>query len=147
MKLIIMRHGQASWSAPSDQERPLTDAGRAEVERTARKLKTHPIDRILASPYLRAQQTAEIVSGILGCPVETLDCITPDDSPKAAMDALPDSGNVLIASHMPLVSALTGLLCEGSYSSGPGFYTGNAAVLELDMPGPGMASLKEMVTP
>ncbi|AMO56725.1 hypothetical protein GZ77_02910 [Endozoicomonas montiporae] len=145
MKLIIMRHGQASWSAPSDSLRPLTKAGREEVRKTVGQLKGEGIDRIVASPYLRAQQTAAIASDILGVSVDTLDGITPDDSPAKAIGQLPEQGNVLVVSHMPLVSALTGLLCEGVPYGGPGFATANAAVLDLELPAAGLATLQKML--
>ncbi|WP_062269957.1 phosphohistidine phosphatase SixA [Endozoicomonas arenosclerae] len=147
MKLIIMRHGQASWSAPSDQERPLTEVGQNEVLKTANKLQHLGITRVLASPYLRAQQTGRIVAETLECTLETLDCITPDDNPVAVISELPEQGNILLASHMPLVSALTGLLCDGAVHEGPGFMTANAAVLEMDIPGPGLARFQEMIHP
>ncbi|WP_422133790.1 phosphohistidine phosphatase SixA [Endozoicomonas sp. ALD040] len=147
MKLIIMRHGQASWSAPNDQERPLTGMGQQEVLSTASKLTHLGINRILASPYLRAQQSGRILAETLGCSLETMDCITPDDDPMAVISELPAQGNIVLASHMPLVGALTGLLCEGSIHQGPGFMTGNAAVLEMELPGPGLATLVEMVVP
>ncbi len=147
MKLIIMRHGQASWSAPSDQERPLTEMGQQEVLSTASKLTHLGINRVLASPYLRAQQSGRILAETLECTLETLECITPDDDPMAVVSELPAHGNIALASHMPLVGALTGLLCDGAMHQGPGFMTANAAVLEMDMPGPGLAQFVEMIAP
>ncbi|MGI9274371.1 MAG: phosphohistidine phosphatase SixA [Endozoicomonas sp.] len=147
MKLIIMRHGQAGWNAVSDAQRPLTQYGQKEVSLTAGKLKGLGVNRVLASPYLRAQQTGEIVAAVLGCDMETLECITPNGSPLEAVNALPESGTVLLASHMPLVSAMTGLLCDGNERSGPGFATANAAVLEMEIPGIGLATLLEVVGP
>lgn len=156
MKLIIMRHGQASWSASNDELRPLTDFGRQEVQKTVNQLLNLGVDRIIASPYLRAQQTAQIAAQCLELKgfelkglklkVETLDVITPEDSPKQAIRQLPDSGCVLLVSHMPLVSGLTGLLCDGSPYGGPGFGTAHAAVLDLELPGAGLATLQKMIT-
>ena len=145
MKLIIMRHGQASWSAPSDALRPLTDHGRLEVRCTIEQMTEMGVDRIVASPYLRARQTAGIAGEVLGLSVEILKGITPDDSPAAALAQLPDSGQVLVVSHMPMVGYLTSLLCDGSIFDGPGFATGSAAVLEMELPGPGMATLEEFL--
>ncbi|WP_252179907.1 phosphohistidine phosphatase SixA [Endozoicomonas sp. 4G] len=147
MKLIIMRHGQASWSAPSDQERPLTETGQQEVLSTASKLTHLGISRVFASPYLRAQQSGRILAETLDCTLETLGCITPDDDPMAVISELPTQGNIALASHMPLVGSLTGLLCEGVGNQGPGFMTGNAAVLEMELPGPGLATWVEMIKP
>ena len=145
MKLIIMRHGQASWSAPKDSLRPLTETGRAEVQRTATQLGAYGLERILASPYLRAQQTAEIVAEHLGLSVETIQHVTPDGSPSRAIEQLPESGNTLIVSHMPLVSGLTELLCSGSPYGGPGFGTACAAVLDCEIPVQGLATFQEML--
>ena len=145
MKLIIMRHGQAAWSAPSDAQRPLTDYGRQEVRHTIEQMAELGVDRIVASPYLRAQQTAGIAAEVLKLPVDTLEGITPDDSPVTALDLLPDSGTVLVVSHMPLVGCLTSLLCDGSVFGAPGFATANAAVLEMELPGPGLATLERFL--
>ena len=147
MKLIIMRHGQASWSAGSDSKRPLTDHGRKEVQATANLLLPDwSVDCVLASPYLRAQQTGKIVADILHCKMDILEDITPDGHPPAVIKHLPEDGTVLLASHMPLVGRLTGLLCEGTMSSGISFPTASAVVLEMDVPAAGMANLIKRVS-
>ena len=62
MKLYFLRHGQAdwpNWEGPDD-DRPLTEAGREEVQAVAQllvRLKAAP-DLILTSPLPRAAQTA-----------------------------------------------------------------------------------------
>ena len=66
MTLWLLRHGEAEARARSDAERPLTERGRKEVRRCAERLRGRPLQYILASPYLRAQQTAEIVREVLG---------------------------------------------------------------------------------
>ena len=66
MKLYFLRHGQAdwpNWEGPDD-DRPLTEAGREEVQAVAQllvRLKAAP-DLILTSPLPRAAQTALIAS-------------------------------------------------------------------------------------
>ncbi len=147
MKVIIMRHGQADWSAPSDRERSLTGQGIQEVSSTAAQLAGQQINRIIASPYLRVQQTAGIVSKACGVAVDTLDALEPDGDSASVVQALPESGVVLLVSHMPLVSCLAGLLCDGSTSNGPSFQTAMALVLTLDMPGAGMAEVAEIIMP
>ena len=146
MKLIIMRHGQASRSAASAAERALTFEGRKQVLKTAGQLKPLSVDLILASPYLRAQQTGKIVSDTLGCKLDTLGSITPEGHPPGIINELPESGTILLASHMPLVGRLTGLLCDGSMSSGLAFPTAAAAVLEMEIPGAGMATLVQQIS-
>lgn len=53
-----------------DADRPLTDRGRARMERGARGMARLGLafDTVLTSPYVRARQTAEIVAAILGNP-------------------------------------------------------------------------------
>ncbi|MBO9496516.1 phosphohistidine phosphatase SixA [Thalassotalea sp. G20_0] len=147
MKLIIMRHGQASWSAPSDKERDLTEQGIREVRDTVALLAAQRVDCVFASPYLRAQQTAHIAAEAFGLKVETLDELEPDGNPAKVLDALPDSGVVLLASHMPIVGYLTGLLCDGTPKIGPSFQTGMALVLEADILAPGMGRVIERIIP
>nr|WP_262372846.1 phosphohistidine phosphatase SixA [Pseudomonas sp. WS 5013] len=112
----MLRHGEAEARARSDAERPLTERGRKEVRRCAERLRGRPLQYILASPYLRAQQTAEIVREVLGLalPLTTVDWATPDDSPREAANRL-DSypGHCLLVSHNPLLGQLAGFLQHG----------------------------------
>ena len=147
MKLVIMRHGQASWSAPSDKERSLTEQGVREVSDTVAVLADQWVDCVFVSPYLRAQQTGLIVAEAFGLNVETLDELEPDGNPEKVLDALPNSGVVLLASHMPIVGYLTGLLCDGITKNGPSFQTGMALVLEVDILAPGMGRVVDRIVP
>ena len=147
MKVIIMRHGQADWSAPSDSERSLTSQGRQEVSSTVAQLTGQQVDRIFASPYRRAQQTAAMASEALAVAVETLDLLEPDGNSASVVQALPAEGVVLLVSHMPLVSCLAGLLCDGSTRDGPSLQTAMALVLTMDIPGAGMAEVAEIIMP
>jgi phosphohistidine phosphatase len=70
MHLYFLRHGpagsKAHWSG-HDEERPLTEDGRAVVLASARLLARTEvaIDAILTSPLVRARQTAEIAAAEL----------------------------------------------------------------------------------
>ncbi|MEZ4294521.1 MAG: histidine phosphatase family protein [Polyangiaceae bacterium] len=82
-----MRHGAAEdvSSSGRDADRELTPAGMAAVRRVALALRAAggpPLGRIIASPYARAQQTAEIIQSVLGphLPIETHEDLTPDGS-------------------------------------------------------------------
>ena len=70
MQLLIMRHGEAGWHT-LDQERELTEAGRLGVAEVAARIAESPWrpKLVWSSPYVRARQTAAIVSEILNCPV------------------------------------------------------------------------------
>ncbi|MFY0991443.1 phosphohistidine phosphatase SixA [Halomonas sp. C05BenzN] len=153
-RLLIMRHGEAAPGHP-DPQRPLTAQGRREVTRVAGWLAGRddlPVARLrlLASPYVRAQQTAELVAGTLGCKIESLSIITPDDPPAAVVDWLLEQegdGPLLVVSHMPLVGALTGLLVEGRAERGHGFPTAAVAELEADVLAAGCARLVRFTSP
>lgn len=66
MKLWVLRHGEAEPRANSDAERRLTAHGREQVVRSAAHLLGQPLQAIIASPYVRAQQTAALVHETLG---------------------------------------------------------------------------------
>ena len=75
MKLCFLRHGEADWPNwdKPDDERPLTERGRKEMNRVAKFLERlkFSADAILASPLPRASQTAEIVAKRLGIELKT----------------------------------------------------------------------------
>ena len=149
--LWIMRHGQAANGRP-DEQRELTAQGREEValmaDWLARSLTpAQAIElRIAASPYVRAQQTANIVAERLGKRVETLELITPDDSVEAVIDWLQadKAGQAawLLVSHMPLVGSLTARLVERDPRSQLPMPTAAIAVLEADVWAAGCAELR-----
>ncbi len=66
MQVFIMRHGDAALDAASDSVRPLTVCGCDESRQMATWLKGQKVDieRVLVSPYLRAEQTLDIVGGV-----------------------------------------------------------------------------------
>jgi len=79
VKLWVLRHGQAEAHAATDAERNLTAHGREEVLGSAAQLIGKPIDAIIASPYVRAQQTAHLVREALGFAgeIRTVPCSRP----------------------------------------------------------------------
>lgn len=139
MKLWILRHGEAEHRKTTDPERALTNHGHKEALAAGHCLAKYAGAGlvVLASPYLRAQQTAEAVLQELGRPhtsLQTVSWCTPDDDPAAALDHLMarEEAELLVVSHMPLVSALAGLLVEGDACGGPPMHT--ASLVELDVP-------------
>jgi phosphohistidine phosphatase len=69
MDLYLMRHAEAEKMGAeilTDRERPLTTLGRFQAETIAQELKRRRISPlIVASPYRRTVQTAEILSEVL----------------------------------------------------------------------------------
>lgn len=81
MQVLIMRHGEAALDAASDAVRPLTLCGRDESRQMAAWLNTKSVDieRVLVSPYLRAEQTLDTVRAALTLPegAEVMPALTP----------------------------------------------------------------------
>ncbi|MFJ2460899.1 phosphohistidine phosphatase SixA [Pseudomonas zeae] len=117
MKLWVLRHGEAvPYGSCPDSERELTDHGRREVLNSAAHLIGQPLTAIYASPYLRAQQTAQIVREALGFEPEirTVEWLTPETDPDKVTDQLVSVSNVLLVSHNPLVGNLLSYLQHGA---------------------------------
>ena len=74
MKLYIARHGQTLWNVENRvsgrTDIPLTEVGLAQAKLLADSAVGKGIEVILASPLLRARQTAQTVSDAIGVPVE-----------------------------------------------------------------------------
>lgn len=76
--MILMRHAQTVFNVvygahrrdPGVRDPALTADGRAQALAAADGLRRESVARIVTSPYWRALQTAEIVAGALGVPVE-----------------------------------------------------------------------------
>lgn len=75
--MILMRHGQSHFNVhfgktrqdPGLRDPGLTDLGRQQVSAAAETLRGHEVRAIMASPYTRTLETAEIVASVLGLPV------------------------------------------------------------------------------
>ena len=76
--MILLRHGESEFNVifsrtrvdPGIEDPSLTELGRQQAQAAADVLRNHDIRRILASPYSRTLQTAEIVARTLGVPVD-----------------------------------------------------------------------------
>ena len=144
MQVFIMRHGDAALDAASDSVRPLTTNGCDESRLMANWLKGQKveIERVLVSPFLRAEQTLEEVGDCLNLPssAEVLPELTPCGDVGlvgAYLQALTNEGvaSVLVISHLPLVGYLVAELCPGE--TPPMFTTSAIASVTLDESGKG----------
>ncbi|MDZ4304743.1 MAG: phosphohistidine phosphatase SixA, partial [Pseudomonas sp.] len=136
MKLWVLRHGEAESHAPSDAQRNLTERGREEVLHSAAHLIGQPISAIIASPYVRAQQTAQLVREALGFvpEIRTVSWLTPDGNPLQVLEKLDTDDNVLLVSHQPLVGNLISFLQHGHQRQPQPMHTASLAELERDFP-------------
>jgi broad specificity phosphatase PhoE len=75
--VILARHAQSEWNEhfsrtridPGITDAKLTALGLRQAEELARSLARHDISTVVASPYMRTLQTADIVASALGIPV------------------------------------------------------------------------------
>ena len=149
MKLWILRHGEAQGHARTDAERNLTERGRGEVLRSAAHLIGQPLSAIIASPYVRAQQTAQLVREALGFEpqIRTVPWLTPDGNPLQVLEKLDTDDDVLLVSHQPLVGSLISFLQHGHLRQPQPMYTASLAELEGDFPLAGLMSLVRVSNP
>jgi phosphohistidine phosphatase SixA len=122
VNVFIMRHGEAEASADSDVKRELTPQGREDIAQMATDYESalSRVDAIWASPYIRTQQTAQLLSQHLSKPIITQPFLPPNGNPIDTLAALENHRNetVLIVSHQPLI----GILVDGLAGLEPGRY-------------------------
>lgn len=151
MRLWLLRHGEAEPQAESDAARELTDHGRNEVLQAAAQLAGRPLTAIVVSPYVRAQQTAELVRSALGFTgaMSIVPWLTPDSDPREALKYLDERerAEVLLVSHQPLIGALGGLLVHGHRQEPLPMRTASLAELEGDIPAAGLMELLALIHP
>ena len=145
MKLLIVRHADAGdreeWekSGRPDEERPLSPKGMEQMRGAARGLLAlvPDIDVIVASPLVRAVQTAEILlAAYAGKPtLETHASLEPEVGPEKFRVWLRDHdelGVIAAVGHEPHLGILTTWLMTGEKGSRVEMKKGGACLLEFE---------------
>jgi phosphohistidine phosphatase len=158
MDVYFVRHAVAEQRDPSrwpdDVGRPLTEKGRAGFRSAARGLRrvVPSVDVVLASPYVRSWQTAEILSEEAGWPApEPCAALEPGHPAEDALKVL--AGRTLeavaLVGHEPHLSSLVSLLTVGrSGGLRMTFKKGAVALVVSDVdPAPGDGLLVWAMTP
>lgn len=151
MILYFLRHGKAgSPRASNDDERELTDAGRAALLAAAplwRRLNLRP-DVIISSPLSRALQTAQLFCEAVGGSPTVDDRLRPGASwgdMARTMAAHPDARRVMFVGHEPdLSSAVVDLTGAASVRMRKG---GLACVEFYGIPEPGGGEIAWLLDP
>lgn len=149
MKLYLIRHAIAE-DEPRDEDhlRPLTDEGREKFEQAVDGLDALGvrIDKLLYSPWLRAVETAELLSKLVTG--ETQVCAGLAEAPARAVLAELKGDPVALVGHQPWLTELLALLVHGSTAEGARYELkkGGVAVLEGD-PRPGAMVLQQLWAP
>jgi len=120
MKLYIIRHGAAAPKEDYDRDadRPLTAEGRTRIENVANllaRLGARP-STILTSPFVRAVETAQILSNALaGAPVAESERLTNDYAAADVLDlvAETDSGEIALVGHAPQLDEVLARMTVG----------------------------------
>jgi phosphohistidine phosphatase len=145
MQLYLVRHAIAferdpqAW--PDDRDRPLTPAGRERFRRAARGLRALGVrpDAVLSSSYVRAWQTAEILSDAARWPApRACAALEADHRPGDVLDLLDahaEAAAVALVGHEPHIHQLESLLVVGEPDRMANeFRKGGVACLGLDGP-------------
>lgn len=136
MKIVVMRHGDAVSGADNDASRVLTELGLSQSRTMASWLAPQwsKFDKVLVSPYLRAQQTWQGIAELFAVKqVETCEDLVPGGDAERVVDYLlaleSECDSVLLVSHLPLVGHLVAELCPGVMP--PMFVTSAMVAIEL----------------
>ncbi|KXK55224.1 MAG: phosphohistidine phosphatase SixA [Chlorobi bacterium] len=144
MLIYLMRHGIATAAEPGgrDAERPLSQQGTLQTALAAKGLLRLGVrvDRVVASPLLRAQQTADIVARILELPEPVL--TDPRLAPYGSFETISeviqdhrDAQRLMLVSHQPAIGeGLSGLCGRGELSAAMGTGAVAAVVAEAFRP-------------
>ena len=139
MKVYLVRHGEAV-SSQVDAERPLSERGRADIQKVASFIKPLGIsvEHIWHSGKLRAAQTAEILADAM----VVKDCsarkgLKPNDDVTNIADELEAyDTDLMLVGHLPFVAYLTSLLVTGNETASViGFDAGSVVCLNRSDPG------------
>lgn len=143
MNLFFLRHGVAverdPHSFPDDSRRPLTLKGEDRVRLVCDALQALELsfDAILSSPFLRARQTAEIISGSLGLRrvLQFHPDLAPTGNPQTLLrfvnriSTKPE--NLLLVGHEPYLSELLSMLISGHTDASIDLKKNGLAKIEL----------------
>lgn len=121
MEIYILRHGIAVERGASgykkDSDRPLTKEGEEKMLQIAQAIFAMDVrfDLILSSPYVRADQTAQIVAGELDREVTFTKFLAPGGDASELIAEINDEKpqRVLVVGHEPDLSRLISILVTG----------------------------------
>ena len=145
MRLLVVRHAIAedreafAATGRDDASRPLTNGGKRKMQRAARGLLSlvPSIDALVASPLVRAQETADIIRKAYEMDrIETAAELEPDRPVDDVVAGLAryQSEVVAIVGHEPQLSRLVTYLLSGTDRSGVELKKGGACLLEFEGP-------------
>lgn len=139
MELFVVRHAVAVPQRPDlpDEARPLTPDGRRRFQRAVRGMDRLGIklDRLYHSPWLRAVETAELLTRLVDVDGETVVEPGLTRAPDASLLSSLRGDRVCAVGHEPWLSELVSMLMYGTakYGTRFDFRKGGLAWLEGDL--------------
>jgi phosphohistidine phosphatase SixA len=128
MRLYLVRHAHSDPGDP-DSLRPLSPRGREQAQELGERFAAIAPDLVLASPLLRARETAAAIAKATGSEVRVDDRLAPGATVEGLRDAVEGAGDTVVAvGHQPDCSEIAFALGAGERD----FPT--AGVLELELP-------------
>jgi phosphohistidine phosphatase len=153
MHLYLLRHGDALAAAPADAQRRLSALGEEQARLAGAFLRRQgiPPDIVLASPLVRAEQTARLAVAELGAVrVQSSEHLVPTSDPGNLLRELRslEAHTVLCVGHEPHLSTTISLLISGSRNARVTMETASLAALEAEPPfAPGSGVLRWILPP
>lgn len=151
-ELLVVRHAIAVERSPErpDASRALTAEGRARFSREVRGLQSLGVgvDRILHSPWVRAEQTAALLRPLLRAEgvITAHPGLAGPPERRLLRDLAP--GRVAVVGHEPWLTELVAWLATGDPGHGAGFELKKGAVAQLaGEPRPGAMTLRALLPP
>ncbi len=139
MEIYLMQHGP-NLSKDQDPEESLSPEGQAQVSGAAQALKKicPKFDVVIASPKKRSKQTAAIVAGAVGFPVESIvetervKAMTPAEETISYLQQFQDKQSVLIAGHLPSLAEVASFLLTSGSKATIQFERGGIGRIDVD---------------
>jgi phosphohistidine phosphatase len=119
VRLILVRHAHSDPGLP-DELRPLSARGRDEARALGERLAAERPDLVLASPLLRARETAAAIAKAAGAELRVDDRLAPGAGAEDIVAAVEAAGATVVAvGHQPDCSEIAAALGAGERDFAP----------------------------
>ena len=127
MRLILVRHAHSDPGEP-DELRPLSARGREEARALAEQLAAEQPELVLASPLLRARETAAAIAKAAGAELRIDERLAPGAQADDVLEAIEEGSTTVVAvGHQPDCSEIALALGAGERKFAPAAF----AAIEL----------------
>ena len=128
MRLFLVRHAHSDPGDP-DELRPLSERGRKEARALGKRLAAAKPELVLASPLLRARETAAPIAKASGAELRVDERLAPGAVASDVLEAIEGAGGTVVAvGHQPDCSEIAFALGAGPVDFPP------AGLAEIELP-------------